>query len=409
MKILHINCSDSGSTGKIILDIAKESNRRGIDSVLCAPLRTLVNPQIKTHYTSFPYEQGLYRYLCKIGFFTYGFAPISTIKILYIIWAEKPDIVHLHSINGNMVNIYQLLKYLKKQNIPTVVTNHAEFFYTGSCAYAYECNQWIEGCKHCDRAYEATGCKFFDVSSKAWRKMYAAFAGFTALQVVSVSKWGYERSSISGILGKQSNIIIENGVNTEIFKPTNTLSVIEKYNIPSSKTCLLHVTSEFSDKMNDIKGGRYVIALANLLLHKDIIILVAATNVNVDTAMLPANIKLIGNVMNQYELAALYSLAQLTIVTSKKETYGMAVAESLCCGTPLVGFLAGGSESVAIKQYTRFVDYGDLVAYKDAIDELLQFKTLETGKQIAQEAAVKYSANLMARKYNDVYEQMRRN
>ena len=38
----------------------------------------------------------------------------------------------------------------------------------------------------------------------------------------------------------------------------------------------------------------------------------------------------------------------------------MVTAESLCCGTPVVGFKAGAPEQIAIKEFSEFVEYGDL-------------------------------------------------
>ena len=40
----------------------------------------------------------------------------------------------------------------------------------------------------------------------------------------------------------------------------------------------------------------------------------------------------------------------------------MFVAESLCCGTPVVGFKAGAPEQIAIKDYSNFVPWGDIGA-----------------------------------------------
>lgn len=49
----------------------------------------------------------------------------------------------------------------------------------------------------------------------------------------------------------------------------------------------------------------------------------------------------------------------------------MVTAESLCCGTPVVGFLAGGPESIAIEKFSTFVEYGDLNAIKESICKII--------------------------------------
>jgi len=59
-------------------------------------------------------------------------------------------------------------------------------------------------------------------------------------------------------------------------------------------------------------------------------------------------------------LARYYSMADVTVLTSKKETYSMVTVESLCCGTPVIGFKAGGPEQIAILEYCRFCEHGDI-------------------------------------------------
>lgn len=45
----------------------------------------------------------------------YSHGLIPTNHLLNIIKKEKPDIVHLHCLNGYFVDIYKLVNYLKKQ------------------------------------------------------------------------------------------------------------------------------------------------------------------------------------------------------------------------------------------------------------------------------------------------------
>ena len=137
MKILHINCSDVGSTGKIIRDISKRAAERGYSSVLlCPKLTAPTEPFLKKEGVCMSLERGLYRRLTYVIGLQYGFAPLSTSKIIKTIKREKPDVVHLQSPNCNMANLYRIFRFLGKQKIPTVITNHSEYFYTGSCAHA---------------------------------------------------------------------------------------------------------------------------------------------------------------------------------------------------------------------------------------------------------------------------------
>ena len=404
MKIMHINCSDHGSTGKIINEIAEGCSNKGWETVLCVP-RVAIEPKFKAYKTSLRYEQSIYKRICYLGILRYGFAPLSTAKILRIIKKENPDIVHLHSINCNMVNIYRLVNFLKKRRIPTVVTNHAEFFYTGSCAHANTCTQWINGCKKCADFKNATLSQFIDNSGFAWRKMKNAFSGFNNIQIVSVSEWINSRSKQSKILGNLPNTTIKNGVNISVFQPRNTDSIIKKYGLSHESKYLLHVTAQFSDDIDNAKGGYYIIKLAEMLRKEDVKIIVAGT-VSANCNNLPDNIKCIGKVLDQNELAGLYSLAKVTLISSFRETYSMPVAESLCCGTPVVGFFAGGPETIALKEYTRFVEYGDIKAYAEAVSDVLFMKERCSASTIAQKAQQEYSSNRMANEYMKIYGRM---
>lgn len=406
LKILHVNASDTGSTGKIVLDISAEAISRGHECVSLFPKRTRTpSEKIKEYTTSLPFEQGVYRRFYYIYGLHYGFAPISTAKILRIISREKPDVVHLHSINCAMVNIYRLLAFLKRKNIATVVTNHAEFFYTGSCPHALDCDRWQIGCGKCPRLFYASDSKLFDRTHTAWKKMRNAFSGHKNLSVVSVSPWVHSRSSLSPILEGHSQTTILNGVNGEIFTHMNTSEARRELGLPRDRRIILHVTASFSDRADDLKGGRHLITLARKMADTGALFVVVGPHAEIEN--LPENIRLVGRVQNQAELARYYSAADLTVVCSERETFGMTVAESLCCGTPVVGFKSGGSESIALDEYSEFVSHSDTDSLESLVrNRWLAFKDEETAAKISSSAKNTYSANEMARKYCDLYENM---
>jgi len=52
----------------------------------------------------------------------------------------------------------------------------------------------------------------------------------------------------------------------------------------------------------------------------------------------------------------------------------MVCAESLSCGTPVVGFQAGAPEIISIKRFSEFVPQGDIDALKDVVRNWLSKK-----------------------------------
>ena len=148
-----------------------------------------------------------------------------------------------------MVNIYKLLSFLKKNNIRTVVTNHAEFLYTGNCAYETNCEKWKIGCEKCPNLYSASASKVFDRTKTAWGKMKKGFDGFNNIRIVSVSPWITSRAKQSPIMDGKQFYTVLNGVNTDVFCLKEEINVRQKLLIPEKANMILHVTSRFSDKI----------------------------------------------------------------------------------------------------------------------------------------------------------------
>ena len=403
MKILHVNCTDQGSTGKIVLDIAKYAVQTGSHCVLCTPVVHEPRRELKKYRTSFPYEQGLYRRINYCLGLRYGFAPVSTARICRVIDRQKPDVVHLHSVNGDMVNLYALLRFLKKRNLPTVITNHAEFFYTGSCPYTRGCEGWKTGCGHCPNLFYAAASRFFDRTHTAWLKMRKGLSSVPGLCAVSVSEYIRSRSARSPIMEGIPQRVITNGVDTQIFHPLDSRELRKRLQIPADWKVILHVTAMFSLDKNSVKGSAYLLELAQRFRGEKVLFLVVGSCNG--TVAPQKNIRFLGKIEDQSLLAGCYSMADLSLITSRHETFGMPVAEALCCGTPVVGFRAGGPESVALPQWSEFVDYGNVDQLEKIIrSKWLWEKTPERRHAIAAQAEAAYDSRRMAQEYFQVYE-----
>lgn len=401
MKILQVNSVyKKGSTGKIMYDVHKELLAQGVDSIVCYGRGEEYNEKNVYKICGELYSK-INHFWANLSGIMYGGCFFSTRKLKKIILKEKPDVVHLQCINGYFINIYKIIEWLKKNNIKTVLTLHAEFIYTANCGHSLDCEKWKKGCGNCPRLKKEIGSYFFDRTAKSWKNMKNSFEGFNDnLIVTSVSPWLMGRAKESLILGDKNHKVVLNGLDTGIFK--NYISEDLKKKYVSKEKIIFHATPNFNDDKNHLKGGYYLIELAKTLEGKNIKFLIAGRSK--ENIKLPSNIILLGEIKNQVELAKYYSMADLTLLTSKKETFSMVTAESLCCGTPVVGFKAGAPEQIALENYSSFVDYGNIEELKGTVLEFID-KNFDK-KEISKEAIQKYSKDVMCKNYIEVYKKL---
>lgn len=399
MKVLQVNCVyNKGSTGKIMQEIHKGLINAGFESIICYGRGNKVIEQ-NVYKTCGELYSKINNFISRITGVMYGGCFFSTRKLIKIIKKEKPDIVHLHCLNGYFVNIYKLISWLKLSGIKTILTLHAEFMHTANCGHAFECEKWKTGCGKCSRFRKETKSWFFDNTHKSWVKMRNAFEGFDNLMVASVSPWLMERAKQSPILKHKKHCVVLDGVNTNLFKLYDAEKLRKNYDLIGKKI-IFHVTPIFNDDPENIKGGHFIIKLAEKMLDKDEIRIVVAGSCSKNLKV-PPNIILLGRVSDQQSLAEYYSMADVTVLTSKRETFSMVVAESLCCGTPVVAFKAGAPEQIAISKYSRFVEYGDMDNIIHEIEQTLS--CLANKKEIENVAADKYSAKQMVLNTLELY------
>ena len=402
MKTLcFINCTDTGSTGKIINDIAAVAKAHGFRSFLCTPNVTQPDkPYLQKLAVSCRLQRAVVHRLSKLNGNRYGMGRAAAHSIIRLIRKEKVDLVHMHCANGSFLDIYYLLDWLKHNNIPTVVTNHAEFFYTGNCDHAYDCDHWKTGCGKCPQRFSV-----IDSTAIWWKKMKRTFSDYPCLVVTSVSPWVHARSAVSPIMEGVEQTVICNGVNTDVFHPYAQENVWEQLGVQhEGKRIILYVTAHFYGNRPE-KGSMYLLQLAERFACEDVIFAVAGSYR--PDVQVPSNIVLLGRIADQQQLAQLYSAADLTLITSQRETFSMPVAESLCCGTPVVGFRAGGPESIAPEEFAEFTPFGDVDALENAIrGKWLHFKNAENASVIEELAKKHFSSENMAAAYISIYKHM---
>lgn len=398
MRILIINSAyKQGSTGKIVDCISTVLRENGHSVFVCYGVgANYYDEYSKKVCSNIEHKINALKY--RIDGLPYGGFHFSNRKIQQIIKKFNPDVVNLHCINASMVNIYKLLEFLAVNNIKTVLSLHAEFMYTGGCNHAFECEQWKNKCVKCPTYKQKLNTWFFDRANTGWNKMFNAFSLFKRENIVitTVSPWLLYRAKESSILGKFTMKYVPNGLDTKIFHYENHVPILNRENY---EKLILFVTPYYSHDLDDLKGGWFVSELAKKLPNFRFVVVCSRHSAQLKE--IPTNVLVYGCAKNQFDLAKMYADADLTLLLSSRETFSMVTIESLCCGTPVVGFKAGGPESIALKHYSSFIEYANIDALIEAMNRMLNLSINKF--ELSQLAINNYSSVIMVEDYLKVF------
>ena len=397
MKILETNSVNFGSTGNIMLQIAEKTRKKGhCVYTSCAYGRSTKTKDTKSHiYIGNSLSRNIHS---KLGFLTgfHGcFSIISTLNFLRKVDKIKPNIIHIHNIHSDYINIHLLFKYIKKRKIKTIWTLHDCWAFTGHCPYfdIANCNKWKLACCDCPQ-YRNYPSSFFDDSKKMHKLKKKWFTGVNDMTLVTPSKWLCELVKES-FLKEYPVQVINNGINLSVFKPTYS-DFRKKYNC-ENKFLLLGVAFGWGER----KGLDVFIELSKRLdSEKYQIVLVGTTN-EIDKR-LPRSIISIHRTQNQQELAEIYTAADLFVNPTREEVFGLVNAEALACGTPIVTFKTGGSPEVIDHTCGCVVEKNDINAL---ISKVLYInKEKPYGEQNCVKRAKQFDKNNKFEEYMEIYE-----
>ncbi len=107
----------------------------------------------------------------------------------------------------------------------------------------------------------------------------------------------------------------------------------------------------------------------------------------------------------QQELPLLYSAADVTVVPSYHESFGLVAVESLACGTPVVATRAGGLMTIVRNNETGYLVPRCPGFFAERLDALLGEPELLARMELAARSSVlRYSWSSVADQVNQIYE-----
>lgn len=409
IKVLQINTvyKNGGSTGRIVYDLKSIGEKNNIMMYVAYGYeysKLLEEDYIKTKKLEGILE--LKWNILKTRLFAHhGFYNLrATTRLIRYMDEIKPDIIHLHNIHNHYVNIAMLFDYIKKHNIPVVWTLHDCWSFTGWCAYfdLAKCDKWKSGCKgECRCLHDYPFTWFFNRSQQNFLDKKRTFCGVKDLTLITPSQWLADLTRES-FLNDYPVEVINNGVDTDIFKPKTDNNIRSKYGVPQTTKVILALMSGFNKR----KGAEYLLKLPDLLSDNECLVIVGISNRQ--KKMLPRKHCIgITRTDNVNDLASIYSTADVFINPTLEDNFPTTNIESLACGTPVITFRTGGSIESVDDTTGLIVSQGNLNELLISIRSIISKGKGEYKDACIEKAKVQYNKAKQYQKYIELYQQIK--
>lgn len=362
MKVIQINSvCGFGSTGNICIDISNGLKEQGYECKIA--YGQLYSDYLDSYKFGHTYENHLHNLKSRIlGLQGYG-STHGTIRLIKFLVSENPDIIHLHNLHGNYLNIELLFNFLGKLDIPIFWTMHDCWPFTGKCAHYSDikCQKWKVECNICPQISTYPPSLIFDRSRKMYRDKKQLFTSLKNLNIITVSNWLATQVKES-YLGIFPAYPIYNWVNHDIFKPDfNTIDKGKKNNIH-----ILSVSAYWkkgSNKLTDL------IKLSSFLPENISLKIIGALDSGIT---LPKNIEHLPFIRDQFSLAKVYSSCDIYLHLSTEDTFGKVIAEAMSCGIPCVVYNSTACPEVLGNEAGVVVEPRNIDQILEAIQHITQ-------------------------------------
>lgn len=289
------------------------------------------------------------------------------------------------------------IAFLLRQNKPVVLVVRDMQPLTGGCHYFHGCENWKQDCRGCPQLPEDE----FDFPNRVFEYKRDNW-DIKNLTVVVLSEHSKRIVQQSPLLSDCRVEKIFNPIDLDTFRPVVDSDFRERHNISESATVLFFIPSYRSK----VKGLHHFLQVMDLLkLHPIELVVVTAGSATFDRYDLPCQIVSLGELADQSLLAEAYSACDITVVPSSEETFSNTAAESVACGTPIIGFATGAIAEIAGNGQRGYaLEVGDIFGMANAI-LALQSRPIPV-EQCREFAENEFSANRQGNKYKNLFDEL---
>jgi glycosyltransferase involved in cell wall biosynthesis len=406
IKVLHLWKSDSarfgGGGAAAMYRLHSNLRKHSVDSQILCEHKTTDSPHVKVIKRWSNVESLIKRLTSRIGL--NDIHRISSFLIKQHEAYQAAEILNFHGIHSSFISYLALPSLTEKK--PSIFTLHDMWCLTGHCAISYDCDLWKSGCGHCPYP-DAYPPVMRDATRVDW-KLKEWVYNRSNLVIVTPSTWLTKQAKQS-MLKRFPIYHIPEGVDMETYKPQDSNSFRSLLNIPKGKKILMFAAVDLNQFS---KGGDLLLdALGSLpgSLKKELVLLLLGNQgESIGEASGIRSINL-GYVSDDHLKVTAYSAADLFILPTRAEAFGLVALESMACGTPVVSFRVGGVTDLVRPGVSGYLaDPENANDLRDGIVQLIDDECLRNnmGHMSREIAQKEFSSELETKKYIDLYNRL---
>ena len=316
----------------------------------------------------------------------------------------NPDVIHLHWTCNGFLKIETLAKF----NRPIAWTLHDMWPFTGGCHYADDCTRYTEACGSCPQLKSE---KNSDLSRWIWQRKLGAWKDLN-LAIVSPSNWLADCAKASSLFSKSRVEVVPHGLDLKKYKPIDRQFARGVLELPQDKQLIFFGASPGTT--GHLRKGFHLLQPALEYLKQsgwqDKLELVVFGASPPETPVdLGFKVHYLGSFQDDTSLALMYSAADVVVVPSMQEAFGLVAAEALACGTPVVAFAATGLRDIVDHQQNGYLaqpfeasDLAKGIAW--IVEDSDRYKQLRLEARKKAEQA--FDVAIQAHRYLPIYESL---
>lgn len=319
---------------------------------------------------------------------------------------KQADIIQLQLIHGAQFFSLDIIPKITKEK-PVVFSLHEMFMMTGHCNYSIDCERWKTGCGKCPDLKRPFSIQR-DTTAEVWQYKYDLMNNLQNVHLVVASPWMERMAKESPILRHLPIHYIPFGIDTDIYHMTKKSSAKKELGIPEDADVFCFRSTLF----NPYKGTDYISRALELYTPRRKTYIITLQGMR-ELRHLDEKYHFIecGWIENPADLAKLLQAADIFLMPSLAEAFGLMAVEAMACGTPVITFEGTAlPETINAPECGIAVPAHDTVALKTAMEELMfDDKKRNTMAQKAHEYVRKnHSMEQYVTQYEALYEQILR-